>query len=391
MAVNSDMRILHVLNHIRQTGNGIVNATIDLACTQAKLGYQVAIASEGGTYEHLLKQSGVQHFQLSQQQTVRNVLPMGQRYGKIIQTFKPDIVHAHMMTAVLLAWGYQQIDRLWGRSPYRFITTVHNEFQRNATLMGLADRVICISQAVADAMERRGVPKSKLRVVLNGPLNSPRQVFAAQQNKSVEDLDSGLKRHVSIPPSSIVTVAGMYQRKGISELIKAFDQIAPRFPATHLYVVGDGPDRPQFEQEASVTSVGDRIHFEGFQPKPLQYMQQADIFVLASHREPFGLVLSEARSAGCAIVASDVDGIPEALDHGQAGILCPPKDSQALARELAQLLNNPDKILEYQQRSQLNLDRFKVERVAEETTAIYGEIRPTYPAQKVSVKPAIPH
>lgn len=389
MTVKSELRILHVLNHVQRTGNGIVNATIDLACTQAKLGYQVAIASEGGEYEHLLRQFGVQHFQLSQQRTVSNVLPMGQKYGKIVQRFKPDIVHAHMMTAVLLAWEYQQIDRLLGRSSYRFITTVHNEFQRNAILMGLADRVICISQAVANAMEKRGVSKSKLRVVLNGPLESPRQAFTTQQNDTAEDFNSGSKHYPSMPPLSIATVAGMYQRKGISELIEAFAQIASSFPATHLYVVGDGPDRAQFEQEARGTSVSDRIHFEGFQPDPLAYMQQADIFVLASHREPFGLVLSEARSAGCAIVASDVDGIPEALDQGQAGILCTPKSSQSLARSLTRLLENPSELLEYQQRSQLNLERFSVERMAKESTAVYGEFSADDQAGKAMTTQAI--
>jgi glycosyltransferase involved in cell wall biosynthesis len=96
--------------------------------------------------------------------------------------------------------------------------------------------------------------------------------------------------------------------------------------------------------------------------------------VLASHREPFGLVLSEAREAGCAIVASDVGGIPEALDGGQAGILVPPADSHALAETLVQLLSNPNLLHKWKDQAQNNLEWLNVARVNEETSAVYREL-----------------
>ena len=79
---------------------------------------------------------------------------------------------------------------------------------------------------------------------------------------------------------------------------------------------------------------------KAFKNSPQPYMQAADIFVLASRREAFGLVLVEARQVGCAIIASEVDGIPEALDHGAAGILFPPSDIPALTRHLVRLLTD---------------------------------------------------
>ncbi|MGC8713990.1 MAG: hypothetical protein ACP5RH_16505 [Leptodesmis sp.] len=60
------MRILHLLNDIRELGNGIINVAVDLACLQAKAGYEVAVASAGGEYEALLAQYGVRHFHLNQ-------------------------------------------------------------------------------------------------------------------------------------------------------------------------------------------------------------------------------------------------------------------------------------------------------------------------------------
>ncbi|MGH1396800.1 MAG: glycosyltransferase family 4 protein, partial [Trichormus sp.] len=161
---------------------------------------------------------------------------------------------------------------------------------------------------------------------------------------------------------------------GISELIDAFAQIAAEFPEAHLYIVGNGPDRQIFSQKAQNTPCKDRIHFEGFQQEPQRYLLAADIFVLASHRDPSPLVIPEAREAGCAIVATNVDGIPEALEGGQAGILVPPKDRQAIAEALANLLRNPHILYQWKQQAQQNLEWLTVGRVHQETLVVYGEL-----------------
>ncbi|MBW4596514.1 MAG: glycosyltransferase family 4 protein [Brasilonema angustatum HA4187-MV1] len=358
------MRILHITNHVQRIGNGIVNVAIDLACLQAKLGYDVAVASAGGEYETLLERYNVKHFQLNQSRTPLNLAKAAWLYWDIIQAFQPNIVHAHMMTGVVLG-------ALFKISSYGLVSTVHNEFQRSAILMGLADRVIAVSSAVADSMVKRGIPKHKLRVVSNGTLGSPRH--------------PNITEYQALPlhRPAITTVAGMYKRKGIGELIDAFVEIATEFPDAHLYLVGDGPDRAIFEAKAQSTPVGDRIHFEGFQPEPQRYMLASDIFVLASYCESFGLVLTEAREAGCAIVASDVDGIPETLDNAEAGLLVPPKDSHALAQTLTKLLNNPCELDQWKCQAKLNLERFSAARVNEETLATYRELLTNYSAMSV--------
>ena len=103
------------------------------------------------------------------------------------------------------------------------------------------------------------------------------------------------------------------------------------------------------------------------------------MFVLASHREPFGLVISEAREVGCAIVASRVDGIPEVLEQGRAGLLVPPGDPQALATTIAELLKNSTQLNYWKAQAQKNLDWLNVTRVATETLGIYGELKSGVP------------
>lgn len=354
------MRVLHILNHVQKVGNGIVNVAIDLACLQAQAGYEVSIISGGGDYEALLADYGVTHFCINQTRTWHNLANVALQYRALVQKIQPDIVHAHMMTGAVLARSL----KLWNK--YGLVTTVHNEFQESANLMGLADRVIAVSQSVAQSMQKRGIPKRKLRVVSNGTLESPR-------SGSLENcLPVGLKR------PAITTVAGMNSRKGITELIAAFEQVALDCPNAHLYLVGHGPEKEQFQSQARKTRVAHRIHFEGFQSDPRAYLLSTDVFVLASHREPFGLAISEAREVGCAIVASHVDGIPEVLEHGKAGLLVPPGDSQALATAIADLLKNSTKLHYWKTQAKKNIDWLNVTRVVNETLGVYCELKPHF-------------
>ncbi|MBS9393536.1 MAG: glycosyltransferase family 4 protein [Dolichospermum sp. LBC05a] len=350
------MRIIHILNHVQEIGNGIVNVAVDLACLQSQSGDDVAVISAGGEYEKLLNQFGVKHYEINQSRQPITMMKAAIAYRKIVQEFQPDIVHAHMMTGVVLARALRWENR------YILVATVHNEFQRSSVLMGLADRVIAVSKAVKNSMGQRGIPEQKLRVVCNGTLGSPR-------TRKISDYQP-----LSLQSPAIATVAGMYKRKGITELIAAFEEIAQDFPAVHLYLVGNGPDKQIFESQAQATAVSHRIHFEGFQPEPQRYLLACDIFVLASHRDPCPLVLSEAREAGLAIVATEVDGIPEALDNGKAGLLVPAQDSHQLAQALIKLLSDANILQEWKQRSQENLEWLNVARVHQETLAVYEEL-----------------
>jgi glycosyltransferase involved in cell wall biosynthesis len=349
------LRIIHVLNHVRRTGNGIVNVAVDLACAQAAAGHTVLIVSVGGHYESLLAQCGVVHEKLDQRRNPRSIMLGAWRLSRIVSAFKPDIVHAHMVTGMILA----VVARLGRR--YRLMSTVHNIHDRSSNLMGLADRVIAVSAAVAASMQKRGIPARKLRVVTNGTLGS----------KRTRPIDAYPIAELEHP--AITTVAGMDKRKGIDVLIRAFAGIADAYPQAHLYIVGDGPDRARFEQEAAASGAASRIHFEGFAAEPQRYLRATQIFVLASFADSNPLVLSEAREAGCAIVASAVDGIPEALDDGAAGILVPPGDSQQLARAIGDLLRDSAALDLWRDRAAQRLERFHVARVSAQTVDAYLE------------------
>jgi len=350
------MRILHLLNHVDRTGNGIVNVAVDLACVQARAGHEVWVASKGGAYEPLLAKYGVRHVHIDQTRRPLVLLHALRTLRALVREERIDIVHAHMVTAYVLA------RMLRPGAAWRLVTSVHNEWQRSSSLMGGADRVIVMSEDAISRLTARGMPRDRLRAVRNGTIGSPRLVEADASPLSLQQ-------------PSVVTVAGLYERKGISELIAAFDTVAASHPDAHLYIVGEGPDRARFEAQAHASGSAARIHFEGFQPSPRAYLTASTVFVLASRAEPGGLVLPEARDCGCAIVATAVDGSPELLDGGRAGLLVPPRDSAALGTAIARLLDDPAERDRWKRAARENLDWLRIERQHEETLQVYDEAR----------------
>ena len=352
------MRILHIVNNLTNRGNGIINVTIDLASEQKKNGHDVAIVAGGGEFTELVRALGVQYYFLEQSRNTGNLISAVAGMRRIVREFKPDIIHAHMRTGLILAWICSRFPRV------PLVGHLHNVHDLESRIMKIADCVIAVSQSVKETMSRDAIPVAKFRVVLNGPLDSPR-------NTAID-----LLKPRTLQRPAITTVAGMNHRKGIAELLRAFELISKEFPNAHLYLVGDGPEKTLFEGQAAGLASRDRIHFEGCQSDPQAYMLATDIFVLASRRDSIGLVLMEARQAGCAIVATAVDGIPEALDHGRAGVLVPAEDPVALADAFRELLRDDTLRRSWQLKAREGCEVFSCSRMTAEVQEVYRELVP---------------
>lgn len=349
------MKIIHLANHAQLIGNGIVNMMTDLACLQAQAGHDVVVASSGGEFETLYARYGVRHVTVPQSRQLRRAPAMLARFRRLVRDFEPDIVHAHMVTGTMLA-RFACV-----RRPYVLFATVHNEFQKSAVLMRLADRVVAVTGVVAKSMQARGVPADKLAVVRNGTVGSPRR----------SGLPLGPAPELHRP--AVTTVAGMYERKGIHDLLRAFAALPEQFAHAHLYLVGDGPDRAMMEALARELGVADRAHFTGFVANPTGYLAQTDVFVNAAHREPGGLVLCEARESGCAVVATRVDGNPEMVGGEEAALLVPAAQPQALTQAIVRLLDDPAFRAQLAERGQSNLAAFSAQTVCDGYVALYEQ------------------
>jgi glycosyltransferase involved in cell wall biosynthesis len=354
------MKIVHLANHAQTIGNGTVNMMVDLACVQARLGHDVVVASSGGGFEPLLRRHGINHVLLQQSRQPWRVPSMVAGFNRLIDRFDPDIVHAHMMTGAL-------VSRFAGmRRRFALVTTVHQEFQKSPSLVRCGDHMVAVSESVAESLIEGGMLRERLSVVRNGAVDAPRLICRPPA------------KPVRLKHPNVLSVAGMYRRKGIADLLQAFAQVHEEaleerefLPQPHLYLAGGGPDRYSMEELAAQLGIADVVHFLGFVADPRPYLAEADVFALASHVDPCPLVLSEAREAGCAIVGTRVGGIPEILDGGSAGVLVPPGEPDQLAMKLRWLLMDTHARVQLAARAKCNLEAFSVERVAREYMAVY--------------------
>lgn len=350
------MRILHLSNHC-VFGNGNVHAAVDVACEQAKHGHDVFFASAGGDFEALLTRNGVKHIKLDHPTRSNPFLGFAAIWNlkKICTENRIQIVHAHMMTGAVLGWAATRLQKI------PLVTTVHNAFDKHATLMGLGDRVIAVSQAVAKTMKARGINGDKIRTVINGTLGSERTSGDIVGQQILER-------------PSITTVCGLHDRKGVRYLLEAFEIVYSRFPEAHLYIVGEGPQEAEYRAVSAAMMAKENVHFLGQVRDPRGILTNTDIFALASLQDPCPLVIPEAREMGCAIVATNVDGIPEMLAVGDAGVLVAPKDSVALADAIDVLIADPNLLSEQKKKSKTGNDYFFISRVYRETMDAYESV-----------------
>lgn len=244
---------------------------------------------------------------------------------------------------------------------FALVTTVHNSFDRQSRLMGLGDLIIAVSHAVQQEMTAKGIAAEKLRVVHNGTINGARRPALPCETMALQH-------------PAIVTVAGLHARKGIDTLIQAFMKLRETRCA-HLYIVGAGPDRAKLEELAGNSGHADDIHFVGYLRDPRAAIAAADIFVLASHHEPCGLALIEAREMACPCIATNVGGNPEILEGGRAGLLIPPGDSDRLCEAMRTLVENVSLRSSLRRAARKGWQHWTVERMAQETVHIYEEAR----------------
>lgn len=349
-------RIAHLTNAMSWDGTGLTNHTVDLAITQARSGHSVAILcrSADERMRRLLDVHDVRLIEGVDASTPAALLRSARACAPLLRT--SDVVHVHTVRATLVA----MFSAPWSFAT-RSVATLHNPYQRSVIAMYLTTRVVSISEADQRYVRRRTLGLRRPVVILNGMLGTPRLPDIA----SLQPAD--------LPPHSIVYVGALYARKGVDVLLKAMLRVRAAVPEARLFLVGNR-DNPRIEQLATDLGVEDVTTFVGFSPDPRDYMKAAAVVVLPSRAEGFGNVITEARSAGSAIVASNVGGIPEALSGGSAGLLVEPEDEEGLARALVSVLTDPVLAERLRAAALAGLESSTVERLARANEAVYASL-----------------
>jgi N-acetyl-alpha-D-glucosaminyl L-malate synthase BshA len=106
-------------------------------------------------------------------------------------------------------------------------------------------------------------------------------------------------------------------------------------------MVGDGPDRQKVERQAEEYGLADVVNFVGDQQEVVPWLSAADLFLLPSAQESFGLAALEAMSCEVPVIASRVGGLPEVIQDGVTGFICDPEDVEGMAAHGIRLLTDP--------------------------------------------------
>jgi glycosyltransferase involved in cell wall biosynthesis len=158
------------------------------------------------------------------------------------------------------------------------------------------------------------------------------------------------------------------------QLLKAMGDVWLDHDDTILVFIGKGDLDADLRAEALKSSANDRVHLLGWRNDIDEIMPIFDILVLPSLNEGMGRVLVEAMAAGKPLVASNVGGIPDLVQHDYNGLLVPPGDEKALAASIKLLIDDPEKAKMMGQRGRELCPHFSVERMIEKIDNLYEEL-----------------
>lgn len=200
----------------------------------------------------------------------------------------------------------------------------------------MADRLVACSAGAGDNFSALfNIPRDRITTILN-MIPCDAILDAAAQPLPPE--------HEKLFEKPVVLMVGrLEEQKGYPHLIEAHARLIKAGIDHNLVIIGEGSLLYEIKDQVTRLGVDDTVHFLGFQKNPHRYMARATVFTLSSEFEGFGLVLAEALMCGAPVVATDcLSGPAEVLGGGEFGRLVPPKDPEALAQALGQLLRDPD-------------------------------------------------
>ncbi len=284
--------------------------------------------------------------------------------GALVGRLRPHLVHTHSSKAGLLG-------RLAARrAGLPAIHTAHSwafsdgiPWRRKALAIPLevlagrwTDRFIVVSAADREVgLRYRVAHDERVVVVHNGVADTPLRARPDRAGTPV-----------------LVMVARLAEPKDPLLLLDALSGVSAPF---RLRLVGDGPDRAAVEAAVRRHGLGDRVDLLGTRDDIAALLADAQVGLLVSRQEGFPLVVLEAMRAGLPVIASDVGGVSEAVDHGHTGLLVPRDDAGALRSALDRLLADPALRLRMGCAGRAAYDaRFTVQRMVDATAAVYDDV-----------------
>jgi glycosyltransferase involved in cell wall biosynthesis len=177
----------------------------------------------------------------------------------------------------------------------------------------------------------------------------------------------------------LLVLGRLIPAKGIDLAVEAFRRLYQDHPQARLTILGSGPLRSSLERQVRNAGLVEQVRFLAEVPHQQveEALDSASMLVLPSRVEGLPMTLLEAASRGCPVVACDVGGVSELIEHGVTGLLCPPDDLDGLEASLRAALQDPEGVRERAAAARQRVESlFGIERTLEGYQSIYEELMP---------------
>ncbi|WP_143325449.1 glycosyltransferase family 4 protein [Carboxydocella sp. ULO1] len=234
----------------------------------------------------------------------------------------------------------------------------------------LVDRFIAVSQLLARDLQRKGVNAEKISLIYNGiPIPA----------EPTSPLDKGLLRQeLGLEPQRplLGVIGRLHPVKGQAVMLQAAARLVAQGREFTLLLVGEGQQRQELQNLTSELGLTGCVHFLGFRSDAAEKIMPAlDMLIIPSLSEGCPLVALEAMIRKVPVIASQVGGLPELVEHGISGLLVPPGDPVELAERIVWLWERPQLGRELTEAAYLRArEKFSLDRMVADTQKVYFEL-----------------
>lgn len=366
MSGSDRLTVLHVVANRWWTGSA--EPTLRLVVGLRARGHHALLAMAGGDrFEAKARETGVQPVEglrLDVKSSLAVIVGDARRLGAFVRREGVDVVHAHHSHDHWLGW--------WGHGRAALVRTFHNEraVRRawpDAALYRRSDALVAVSRRIEKRLEECGVPGERVHRT-DGVVDTARFVIDAPGAAKVRE-EFGA---VGVP--LIGCVARLAAGRGHEALIEGFRLLSAGRGDARLLLVGKGERRDALVALVKRLGLERRVLFAGYRDSDLPALVGAlDVFVLlGAGSDDSCRAALEAMAAGRPVLAARMGALPDAVIHGETGLLLDDPSPAAVATSLARLLSNPDETRAMGEAGRRRaLDLFTSERHAAVMEAIY--------------------
>ena len=301
-------------------------------------------------------------------------LGLATKLAELAEAYNLDIIHAHY--AVPHAASAYLAKQILNSQRLKTITTLHGT---DITLVGAdpsfhrvikfaiekSDGVTAVSRYLKNRTIEEFAIRREIRVIPNFvDIQRPAQNREACSREAYAPKGEKILMHAS----------NFRPVKRIGDVVRVFARVREQIPAK-LLLIGEGPERLFIQQLVRELRLGSDVHFLGEQDQLEPLFFCADLFLLPSEQESFGLTALEAMNCGVPVIGTDIGGLPEVIVHGETGFLFPVGDIASMAAHAVGLLTDPARHGLFKSKARSRAEQFfNADEIIPQYEAFYKEI-----------------